>query len=355
MPKPVIEAALGAFLLPAEIELLAARCVRSVDAMYDRLRSSPSLKPDGGVRRELLMQLLEPFLSEGYKKLLAEGLAEPSVCGIAGEAPPSEALCAPPRSRRIQGARELRLVSDDAFAEWSVEDQYGKPNCVAYAVGACLELMSSRPGRDGFTRINKDLFYQDILTTMMNGEERPRGWDSGATKLVNARDVVVNATQFSPKRIPYAAKAALYAEWKDRSSVSDGVARSIYAELHEGRPVALAMPQFQDVDSLDSDPNDWRLPSIIEIGQVPDPWPGRGIKEGAGHAVCILGFQPDHDEDLGGYFWFRNSWGSWPWGAKAPTNDLEPPYTIRPGYGTISASHVEQYFWELLSFHPPEM
>ena len=56
-------------------------------------------------------------------------------------------------------------------------------------------------------------------------------------------------------------------------------------------------------------------------------------------------------EPAGGYFVFRNSWG-FEFGRKAsdPDRPRGPPRVPLPGYGTISASHVEAACWEAVSF-----
>jgi hypothetical protein len=64
-----------------------------------------------------------------------------------------------------------------------------------------------------------------------------------------------------------------------------------------------------------------------------------------GHAVCVVGFEPDPEEPMGGYFIARNSWGTL-WASLAPSpGDSHSPAA---GYGEISASYVDAYLWELL-------
>ncbi len=75
-------------------------------------------------------------------------------------------------------------------------------------------------------------------------------------------------------------------------------------------------------------------------GEVLDP-PPYMVSDG-GHAVCVVGFVPYQWEPSGGYFVIRNSWGT-DWGYELPTAG---PYGPAPGYGTISASYVENYLWE---------
>lgn len=68
-----------------------------------------------------------------------------------------------------------------------------------------------------------------------------------------------------------------------------------------------------------------------------------------GHAVCILGFQPDPNEALGGWFIFRNSLGE-RWSTDPPIlGDVTPPIVPEAGYGAISARHIEEHVYEIFA------
>ena len=77
-------------------------------------------------------------------------------------------------------------------------------------------------------------------------------------------------------------------------------------------------------------------------GQVLDP-PATAVVDG-GHAVCVVGFVPDADETTGGYFIFRNSWGTGAFGRRLPVRGSHAP---ERGYGQISATYVEKFLWEM--------
>jgi hypothetical protein len=63
----------------------------------------------------------------------------------------------------------------------------------------------------------------------------------------------------------------------------------------------------------------------------------------------VLGFEPDADAPGKGWFIFRNSMGA-RWATRAPDElSDDPPQVPRPGYGAISAAHVEAHAWELYS------
>ena len=82
-----------------------------------------------------------------------------------------------------------------------------------------------------------------------------------------------------------------------------GTARRVYNHLAQGRPVAIAVPVFARADG--SSATNWS--SAITSGEVLDPFSDRVFA--GGHAVCVVGFQPDPAEANGGWFIFRNSVG----------------------------------------------
>jgi hypothetical protein len=110
--------------------------------------------------------------------------------------------------------------------------------------------------------------------------------------------------------------------------------------------VVITVPVFQD-PAFEHGPNTWTTNVGWSYGVVIDP-PPRSIVVG-GHAVCVVGFDPDGSEELGGYFIVRNSWGvTWALNAPYPERSLAP----EPGYGVLSASYVEDFLWELLYIEP---
>ena len=103
-----------------------------------------------------------------------------------------------------------------------------------------------------------------------------------------------------------------------------------------GRPVGAAFPIF----TMPSGMTNWDIASDGTI-RVPDNPADRG-----GHAVCIVGFQPDRDEATqGGWFIFRNS-GS---------EDFAPrPFEGKPGdgYGRISLKDIVNHCWDFFRLPP---
>jgi hypothetical protein len=140
-----------------------------------------------------------------------------------------------------------------------------------------------------------------------------------------------------------------YGDYEDRPQPASrpGIARRVYDLLASGCPVAVAIPVFY-IDATRSVTN-WEDPPTAASGVVRDPDKDM-IPSGAdqpGHAVCIVGFQPDPNESTGGWFISRNSRGlNFAW---YPDKDPNPPHVPAPGYGAISATYIEQYCWETLS------
>jgi hypothetical protein len=110
--------------------------------------------------------------------------------------------------------------------------------------------------------------------------------------------------------------------------------------LKRGRLVAITLPVFVDGNNRDID--NWNADLARVYGVVMDP-PPSAVAE-VGHAVCVTGFVPDASEPMGGYFVFRNSWGS-AWANTAPSAGTRY-HTPQPGYGQVTASYVEKYLWE---------
>jgi hypothetical protein len=120
-----------------------------------------------------------------------------------------------------------------------------------------------------------------------------------------------------------------------------GGAAAVLAALGRRRPVAVSLPGFTDPVAPNSGDN-WTTASGWAFGRVLNPPPTATVSDG--HAVCVVGFEPDSSEPKGGYFVLRNSWDV-AWGRQAPTPGYPSP---DPGYGDISATYVDFYLWEML-------
>jgi len=270
----------------------------------------------------------------------------------------------------------IDLVGDARYACWPVEDQRPRQTCVAFAVTACLELLRAKHEAN-LTPLSPQYLYWHMRQHPWPGPPPP-GWDEGATKLGYANDVLstygicraescpyvaylpVDAPLEGPEPSDVATTEALadrisdsyYVDYPDPATRPSGIAQQVYDLLAEQRPVAISLPLFylnpeNLLTTLDN-------PQTLASGQVCDPPPGAAVPTNPshpstpGHAVCVVGFQPDRDEAIGGWFIFRNSLGlDWA-DALDPENAHAPLVPVR-GYGAISASYVEHCTWEIFS------
>lgn len=107
----------------------------------------------------------------------------------------------------------------------------------------------------------------------------------------------------------------------NQNSVAD-----IKAALADGKVVAFAIPVYHSwYDSA----------AVRRTGDITMPLPGE--RSFAGHAMLFVGYQDDTNTPGGGYFIFRNSWGTTSWGASC---------TYGAGYGTLPYQYMTSYGWE---------
>ena len=99
-------------------------------------------------------------------------------------------------------------------------------------------------------------------------------------------------------------------------------ASQIRASLDQGRPVAIALPVF---DNWESNPN------TDTTGLIPMPLPDSVLA--GGHAMCATGYAWDPDFAGGGYLRIRNSWGT----------DWAPDSPAGPGYGALPFLYIDRY------------
>lgn len=266
----------------------------------------------------------------------------------------------------------IDLLGGVPASRWRVRKQLGKPTCVAQAAVACLELMRARQSGAAVTLLSPR-FLDERLRARRAGDPQPGcgpvPLGSRTAKLCEAANALAaegicteaswGEAAHDAGKVPgavifaeaaaNAAATALYVDRPDASLHEPGLAKRVHDELLQGRPVAVALPGFRDGLAL-MGPTGWDRPNVLLTGQVRDPAEGEIAVPGSGHAVCILGFQASAQEAFGGYFVFRNSWGV-EFGrlASDPNRPRTPPFVPMPGYGTLSASHLEANCWEALS------
>ena len=114
---------------------------------------------------------------------------------------------------------------------------------------------------------------------------------------------------------------------------------AIYQSLCAGRPVGAAFHIFPTDAGRSNFENSGD--GLVKFSGNDCPPEGGLPPDRGGHAVCIVGFEPDQFEPMGGYFVFRNSFGT-AWPTKGPIDGWPG------GYGRIAASDVGRFLWEAL-------
>ena len=271
----------------------------------------------------------------------------------------------------LEGRDDINLLETVRYERWFIPDQRPRETCIAYAASACIELLRARQDPD-FEPLSAQFLYWYMRTTAPKSN-RPPGWAEGATRLSYAKAVLekygicreaVCRSGLEPDlplegREP-SCEANKEAEKNRITSDTDyldsreatqreGIAKRIYDLLSTGRPVAIALPEFPK--NPGSTATNWNNPTSWGSGIVADPSPDLVLREpgnpvGPGHAVCIVGFQRDHGP-AGGWFLFRNSLGGG-WAYSIDPTRPHSPHIPAPGYGAISADHIERYCWEML-------
>lgn len=258
---------------------------------------------------------------------------------------------------RVEGELSWRERVGVEIVGWPVRDQGNRGTCVAHALAACREHLAFEQGED---RERFDLSEQFLFwaTKTQGGDPSP---DEDGTWIEFAKEALLRVGVCREEHWPYDGTVrdgnvthagpglptadARFGAVSFRRSCTEyarggGAARVLEHLTRTRRPVAISVPVFRDrVAPLN---NNWNTPVGIAYGEVLDPPPTAVVENG--HAVCVVGFVPDPEELQGGYFVFRNSWGTTKFGRKAP---VEGWHAIAPGYGQISASYVDDYLWEL--------
>ena len=119
--------------------------------------------------------------------------------------------------------------------------------------------------------------------------------------------------------------------------------------LQNGSPVAVAFPVYGKSNQWSNIYSDgWRFGEVLDPRHPPDVvsvFESESVDQliKGGHAVCIVGYLEGED-GAEGRFVFKNSWGHR--FARRFDGALVPP--PRPGYGTVSLSHMENHCWEMM-------
>lgn len=353
----------GAGLSDESLRVLHAVGVRSPRDLYSALVSFPSLSRAG---------LDIPLLSNAAYMALGKSYASFAKASVAEHPKVSHGALPPPQATFTIGARvglpppgaptDLALSPpggepdvDVRRPDWPVRDQNPRGTCVAFGATACVECAS---GTIPIADHSEQFLYWAIKTA--TADPYP---DEDGTWLDFARDALSNegiclehewpyvnavvapvsgATASEP---PAAARASALGRQTGHTLYERSPANAAEIVLDalrtEQRPVAICLPVLQDPLTPDG-PTNWTTPVGWLYGTVINPPPTAVVV--GGHCVCITGFVADAAEPAGGYFIIRNSWGT-AWGSENPDPAGGP--APEPGYGTVSATYVDKYCWEL--------
>jgi len=355
-------------LLDEEVMVLRTADVRSFEDLDSLIHDFPTIHTLG-VRIPYLSAMASPRVSQSYARAKARRSAGGRPPAIHGALHPPRANWAPGTTVPIPpslGSAKLGAPTGPItlpITSWPVRNQGQRGTCVSFAATACAEHKQHQASSTGPLDHSEQFLYWAIKTKTADPSPKIEG-----TYLEFARDALANVgicleshwpyvPTYMPNNVshsgngnpsPNALGAAARnthnsATYQVFTSSGQGAAW-VLAALQTGRPVAISLPVFRDPHSRRS-PDNWTTNSGLLYGRVISPPPTAVVT--SGHAVCIVGFVPDAIEPMGGYFIFRNSWGT-QWASLAPShgNSNSPA----PGYGEVAATYVDNYLWELLQF-----
>ena len=233
--------------------------------------------------------------------------------------------------------------------EWPVKNQGERSTCVAFALSALLEADMCRKTGSIDPYSEQFLYY----ATKTRYCEAPT---EDGTTIRAARNALEMSGVCLDDRLPY--NPTLTQNTPSQESFDDAFSRRRHSFLYTGTgtsrasvvvlkllgisgEVAISVPVFADPQNLRNGLTNWNTAVGVNYGIVINPPPTAVVV--GGHAVCIVGFEPDSSERGGGYFVFRNSWGT-DWASDLPN----PEFSKAPerGYGQISSSYLDRFLWE---------
>ena len=254
----------------------------------------------------------------------------------------------------------LDLLFDFRFPGWPIRNQGTPDNCVAFSAIACFEhYLYGKAGE------NKPAYSaQFLIYAIKTGTDDPHK-DLGYTYLRWAYEALRKDGACHEALYPYTGQivgmvAPTEAVRNEAKRFAGNVfyrdlllnkgdmhaAALVYECLRQNeRPVAISLPTFPE--SGPGDLTNWTNHNAFHHGAVSDVGPD--VARVGQHCVCVTGFIPSATEGNGGYFVFRNSWGT-AWAGFAPST-LPGPTGPQPGYGVLSATYVNQHCKEILQLY----
>lgn len=343
---------LRADLSNAEHELLVSCNIHSADDLYSFAMTFPALANSGIDLAKLSnfgAQLGSGSVIKVGRSIQAAGSPPQFPFGVSDSAGGSggKGSTVPPPSSPGNPLKNLRRL-DHRLKDWPVRDQGERGTCVAHALAALREhatgggslspqflfWATKHHGGDPFPDEDGSLLRYGGTALAKIGTCHEQDWPYDGTEQIGN---VTHGTPPDPvqKRAQNFKKPSVLLPTARR-----GNAALLYDELkNRGAPVAISVPVFAGQGSASF--TNWNTASGVVHGTVLDP-PSSAVVVAA-HAVCVTGFIPDPNELVGGFFVFRNSWGSSKW-SHSPKGASSPP---EPGYGRISATYIDRFAWEL--------
>jgi hypothetical protein len=382
MQMPVTHGFLADFssryrLKPAQVQVLQMSGTRSPESIASLLESFPSLAKTGLVDAPTLSYAATAEYGGSDSAMLA---AADSVSTKAmetlnhsfGAAAPENGLWPmgahvdlPPPAGSIAEALETArgAIASPPLAlgmcePWAVKDQGRRETCVSFAVAALREQLACEQ-MGSIDHLAEQFLHWAVKTRSADPYRNVEpSYILYALQMIDRMGICLepscpyNATPIpgnpSQDVTPHAPNAGAISQAQLRAHrpiqhefthrIPNGKAAKVIAALDRQRAVAVSLPVFRDPMS---GANNWQTRVGKLFGYVIDPPPGTTVS--GGHAVCVVGFQPDPEEPNGGHFILRNSWGA-SWGTNLPIHGYAGQ---APGYGQVSASYVDKYLWEL--------
>ncbi len=240
---------------------------------------------------------------------------------------------------------------------WPVKSQGARGTCVAFASVACMETPAG-------PRLSEQFLYFAIKTHSQD----PWPAEDG-TRLKYMQQALGNhgvceegEWRYEPEHVPGSVSQANHPppgpqptqaarhQASRRCNRGSPVleierAQMLYDRLRTAQYVAAEFAVFQ---LAGSPVTNWSSPEADATGvisEVPPTASGTSWEVVGGHAVCVVGYEPDAYAPGGGWFLFRNSWsGAWAADFSDPASGR---VSTQAGFGQISAQQVERFGWTM--------
>jgi len=232
---------------------------------------------------------------------------------------------------------------DLRIPDWQIRDQGLRATAVAFACSAAAE--HAWYNMSSSTKDFSEQFLHSMIINRRRDDREGATLEEAAMVLLKDGVCEERSCLYSLLAEPssFARRQALHHRFFPNCiRGGEDNAQMIVDVLRRGKVVVVSMPVFRD-PLLPDGPTNWTTNVGWAYGRVLNP-PPLSVVIG-GHAVCVVGFVPDSEENGGGYFIFRNSWGAI-WAGQTPSEGNG--YSYGPGYGDISASYINKFLWEFL-------